>query len=444
MGMIDQLKEREEQNRPVRIGMIGGGKFGTMFMAQAQRIPGVHVLGVVDLDVEQARSNFILTGWPKERLMAPTLDTALQTQATHISDNVEDLINHPAIEIIIECTGNPIVAVEHALLAFAAGKHVISGTVEADAICGASLVSRAEDAGVIYSQAYGDQPAMTYELVDWARSSGWHVVSAGRGHKWKPEYRFSTPDTVYESWGTTAEQAKRGRQNPKMYNSFHDGTKPAIECAAICNATGLDAPTGGLTYPSGSVDDIPNLMRGRDAGGVLEREGQVEVINSIGPDGKELYHNIRTGVWVAVKAVTDYQKNCFEEYFVHTDDSGLYFCKFNMYHLIGLELGISVCNVGLRGESTGVSREFRADVVAVAKKDLKVGEVLDGEGGYCVAGQLRPSKISVPMKALPLGLTGEARMIKDVATDTILTYDDVKIDEKLLAFKLRKECEAMI
>ena len=444
MGMIDQLKEREEQNRPVRIGMIGGGKFGTMFMAQAQRIPGIHVLGVVDLDVEQARSNFILTGWPKERLMAPTLDTALQTQATHISDNVEDLINHPAIEIIIECTGNPIVAVEHALLAFAAGKHVISGTVEADAICGAALVSRAEDAGVIYSQAYGDQPAMTYELVDWARSSGWHVVSAGRGHKWKPEYRFSTPDTVYESWGTTAEQAKRGRQNPKMNNSFHDGTKPAIECAAICNATGLDAPTGGLTYPSGSVDDIPNLMRGREAGGVLEREGQVEVINSIGPDGKELYHNIRTGVWVAVKAVTDYQKNCFEEYFVHTDDSGLYFCKFNMYHLIGLELGISVCNVGLRGESTGVSREYRADVVADAKKDLKVGEVLDGEGGYCVAGQLRPSKISVPMKALPLGLTGEARMIKDVATDTILTYDDVKIDEKLLAFKLRKECEAMI
>ena len=444
MGMIDQLKAREEQNRPVSIGMIGGGKFGTMFMAQAQRIPGVHILGVVDLDVEQARSNFILTGWPKERLMAPTLDTALQTQATHISDNVEDLINHPAIEIIIECTGNPIVAVEHALLAFAAGKHVISGTVEADAICGAALVSRAEDAGVIYSQAYGDQPAMTYELVDWARSSGWHVVSAGRGHKWKPEYRFSTPDTVYESWGTTAEQAKRGRQNPKMYNSFHDGTKPAIECAAICNATGLDAPTGGLTYPSGSVDDIPNLMRGRDAGGVLEREGQVEVINSIGPDGKELYHNIRTGVWVAVKAITDYQKNCFEEYFVHTDDSGLYFCKFNMYHLIGLELGISVCNVGLRGESTGVSRQFRADVVAVAKKDLKVGEVLDGEGGYCVAGQLRPSKISVPMKALPLGLTGEARMIKDVATDTILTYDDVKIDEKLLAFKLRKECEAMI
>ena len=185
-------------------------------------------------------------------------------------------------------------------------------------------------------------------------------------------------------------------------------------------------------------------MRERDAGGVLECEGQVEVINSIGPDGKELYHNIRTGVWVAVKAVTDYQKNCFEEYFVHTDDSGLYFCKFNMYHLIGLELGISVANVGLRGESTGVSREFRADVVAVAKKNLKVGEVLDGEGGYCVAGQLRPSNISVPMRALPLGLTGEARMIKDVSEDTILTYADVQIDEKLPAFKLRKECETMI
>ena len=121
MGMIDQLKAREEQKRPIRIGMIGGGKFGTMFMAQAQRIPGVHVLGVVDLDVEQARSNFMYAGWPKEKLNAPNLDIALKTEATNISANVHDLINHPAVEIIIECTGNPIVAIEHALLSLAAG-----------------------------------------------------------------------------------------------------------------------------------------------------------------------------------------------------------------------------------------------------------------------------------------------------------------------------------
>lgn len=444
MSLIDQLNARREEGRPIRVGMIGAGKFGTMFLAQALRIPGVHVLGVVDLDVTQARSNMVFAGWPTEQLSAASLGAAFQSGSTHIGDDAMALITHPAVEIIVECTGNPIVAVDHALAAFAAGKHVISGTVEADAICGAALVARAEAAGVIYSQAYGDQPAMTYELVDWARSSGFQVVAAGRGHKWKPEFRFSTPETIWNDWGLTKDQVDRSRSNSKMFNSFHDGTKPAIECAAICNATGLDAPSKGLTYPSGSVDDIPNLMRGRDVGGVLEAEGQVEVINSLRPDGTEIPRNIRTGVWVAIKALTEYQKNCFEEYFVHTDDSGLYFCKYNMYHLIGLELGMSVANVGIRGESTGASREFRADVVAVAKKALKVGEVLDGEGGYCVAGQLRPSHISVPTRALPLGLTGDARMIRDVPADTILTYDDVTIDEGLSAVELRRECEAMI
>ena len=444
MSLIDQLNVRQEEGRPIRIGMIGAGKFGTMFLAQVLRIPGMHVVGVVDLDVAQARSNMLLAGWPEEQLAASSLDAAFQSGRTFVGDDAMTMIAHPAIELIVECTGNPIVAVDHALAAFAAGKHVISGTVEADAICGAALVARAEEASVIYSQAYGDQPAMTCDLVDWARTSGFHVVSAGRGHKWKPEFRFSTPETIWKDWGLTQEQVERSRSNPKMFNSFHDGTKPAIECAAICSATGLDAPSEGLSYPSGSVDDIANLMRSREVGGVLEAEGQVEVINSLTPDGVEIPRNIRTGVWVAVKALTDYQKHCFEEYFVHTDDSGLYFCKFNMYHLIGLELGMSIANVGIRGESTGTSREFRADVVAVAKRDLKVGEVLDGEGGYCVAGQLRPSMLSVPMRALPLGLTGDARMIRDVRADTILTYDDVTIDERLAATRLRRECEAMV
>lgn len=443
MSLIDQLNAREEEGRPIRVGMIGAGKFGTMFLAQALRIPGVHVVGVVDLDVAQARSNMAYAGWSEERLAA-SFAGALQSGTTHVGDDAMALIAHPAVEIIVECTGNPIVAVDHALAAFAAGKHVISGTVEADAICGAALVARAEAAGVIYSQAYGDQPAMAYELVDWARTSGFHVVAAGRGHKWKPEFRFSTPETVWNDWGLTQHQVDRSRSNSKMFNSFHDGTKPAIESAALCNATGLDAPSEGLTYPSGSVDDIANLMRPREEGGALEAEGQVAVINSLTPDGEVIPRDIRTGVWVAVKALTEYQKNCFEEYFVHTDDSGLYFCKYNMYHLIGLELGMSVANVGLRGEATGVSREFRADVVAVSKKALKAGEILDGEGGYCVAGQLRPSLVSVPMRALPLGLTGDATMVRDVPADTILTYDDVAFAEDRSAVTLRRECEAMV
>ncbi|MFY9237920.1 MAG: flagellar biosynthesis protein FlgA [Roseovarius sp.] len=444
MGLYEQLQQREAQGTPLRVGLIGAGKFGTMFLAQVLRIPGIHVVGVADLRVDVAKSNMIYAGWAADRIEAASLDAALSSGETHVGPDAMALIAHHGVEILIECTGNPVIAVDHALAAFAAGKHVISATVEADAVCGAALVKRAEAAGVIYSQAYGDQPAMTVELVDWARTCGFEVAAAGRGHKWKPEYRFSTPDTIWDYWGVTAEKAERGRLNPKMFNSFLDGTKPAIESAAISNATGLNAPTNGLTYPPGAIDDIASLMRPRDAGGVLEEAGMVEVISSFAPDGTLIPNDIRQGVWVVVKATSDYVKNCFEEYMVSTDDSGLYYCNFKRFHLIGLELGLSVGSGGIRGEATGTSREFRSDVVAVSKKAMKAGEILDGEGGYCVAGQLRPSRISVPMRALPLGLTGDIKLIRDVAVDTVLTYDDVEIDETLAAVILRRECEAMV
>lgn len=444
MGLFEQLQERQEQNTPVCVGVIGAGKFGTMFLAQVLRIPGVHVVGVADLMVDVAKSNMAYAGWSPEQMEAQSLDDALRSGGTHVGQDAMALIGFSGVEIVIECTGNPVIAIDHALAAFAAGKHMISATVEADAVCGAALVSRAKQAGVIYSQAYGDQPAMTVELVDWARTCGFEVAAAGRGHKWKPEFRFSTPDTIWDYWGVTAEKAKRGRLNPKMFNSFLDGTKPAIESAAISNATGLNAPQNGLAFPPGSIADIANLMRPRSEGGVLEEAGMVEVVSSVADDGSMIPYDIRQGVWVVVKATTDYQKNCLEEYMVSTDDSGRYYCNYKRYHLIGLELGLSVGSVGIRKEATGASKQFRSDVVAVAKKNLKAGEMLDGEGGYCVAGQLRPTRISVPMRALPLGLTGDIKLVRDVAVDTILTYDDVQIDEGLNAVKLRRECEAMV
>ena len=444
MSLYRQLQMRAEEQRPLRVGVIGAGKFGTMFLAQAVRLPGVHVVGIADLAVAQARSNLALAEWPAEQYGAASLDAALQSGATFVGDNAAALITHPAIEIIVECTGNPVVAVEHLTAAFAAGKHVISATVEADALCGAALARTARKAGVIYSMASGDQPALVCELVDWARTCGFEVAAAGRGHKWRPEFRHSTPDTIWQNWGLTAEQAERGRLNPKMFNSFLDGTKPAIESSAIANACGLSVPTGGLAYPSGSIDDLPNLMRPVDEGGVLEGPGMVEVLNSLDADGAQIDYDIRMGVWVCVRAVTEYQRRCFEEYKVRTDSSGRYMCNYKRWHLIGLELGMSVANVGLRGEATGVADSFRADVVAVAKRDLMAGEMLDGEGGYTVAGQLRPSSVSVPMQALPLGLSGGIRLRRPVKVDTILTYDDVELDAGLTAVRLRREVEAMV
>lgn len=442
MSLYTQLLARQSSNTPIRVGVIGAGKFGSMFLSQAAIIPGIHVVGIADLNVAQAKSNLANSHWPQEKYSASSFDDALKHGSTFVGDNVEALVAHPAIDIIVEATGNPIVAADHVLMAFAHGKHVISATVELDSFAGLAVAREAEKAGVTYSMAYGDQPAMTCELVDWARTCGFNVAAAGRGHKWHPDFRFSTPDTVWDHWGLTLEQVEAGRLNPKMFNSFLDGTKPAIESAAIANACGLSVPTNGLAYPLGSIDDIPTLMRPREHGGVLEKSGMVEVINGLKEDASEFDYNIRMGVFVVVEAETEYQRKCFAEYKVTTDDTGRYMCQYKRWHLIGLELGMSVANVALRGEATGVAQDFIGDVVAVAKRDLKAGEMLDGEGGYTVAGQLRPSEISLPQKMLPLGLTGGLKMLRDVKADHVLTYEDVALDETLSAVKLRRSLEA--
>ncbi|MBO6816069.1 MAG: Gfo/Idh/MocA family oxidoreductase [Rhizobiaceae bacterium] len=439
MSLHEQLLKLSAQRKLIRVGVIGAGKFGSMFLSQAALIPGIHVIGIADLNVKQAKSNLLNSHWNEAKFGASSFDEALKHGTTYVCDSYEELVTHPVIDIIVEATGNPIVAADHILAAFNNGKHVVSATVELDSFCGIKLASLAKSAGVIYSMAYGDQPAMTCELVDWARTCGFKVAAAGRGHKWHPDYRFSTPDTVWNHWGLTLEQVEAGRLNPKMFNSFLDGTKPAIESAAIANACGLDVPENGLTYPLGSIDDIPSLMRPRQHGGVLEKSGMVEVINGLRDDGSEYGYNIRMGVFVVVEAETEYQRKCFAEYKVKTDDSGRYMCQYKRWHLIGLELGMSVANVALRGESTGVAREMIGDVVAVSKRDLKAGEILDGEGGYTVAGQLRPASASISGNMLPLGLTGGVKMKRDVAKDKVLLWDDVEVDETITAVKLRRD-----
>ncbi|MGH8689227.1 MAG: SAF domain-containing protein, partial [Burkholderiales bacterium] len=315
--------------------------------------------------------------------------------------------------------------------------------------------------------------------VDWARAAGFPVVAAGRGHKWLPHFAQSTPETVWgyygltpeqaqvgglnpkmfnsfldgskpaietsavcNATGLTPEQAKIGGLNPKMFNSFLDGSKPAIETSAVCNATGLTPAPGGLTYPAGSVDQIPNLMRPRAEGGVLHHKGQVEVVSSLQPDGTPIDYDIRFGVWVAFEGETEYIRRCFAEYGVKTDDSGRYACLYKRWHLIGLEVGISVASVGLRGEPTGCPTGFRADAVATAKRALKPGELLDGEGGYTVVGRLMPAADSLRLGCLPLGLAHGWKVLKPIAVGEPVRWSDVAVDGTVGAVRLRREMES--
>ena len=442
MSLQAKLAERGAQGRPLRVGLIGAGKFGTMYLAQVPKIAGVHVVGIADLAPGAAMANLQRAGWKAERYGAASLTDAVKQGTTHLSDDWEALVRHPQVDIVIECTGNPIAGVEHCLGGFANRKHVVNVTVEADALCGPMLARRAAEAGVVYSLAYGDQPALICELVDWARAAGFPVVAAGRGHKWLPHFAQSTPETVWGYYGLTAEDAYAGGLNPKMFNSFLDGSKPAIECTAVCNATGLVAPPDGLTYPPATIDEIPSVCRPIAEGGVLHQKGQVEVISSVTRDGRPVPYDIRFGVFVVFEGDTEYIRNCFKEYMVRTDPTGRYACMYKRWHLIGLEAGISVASVGLRGEPTGVATCFNADAIATAKRDLSAGDMLDGEGGYTVWGKLLPARKSMALGGLPLGLAQGAKLIRAVKAGTPLSWGDVTIDEALPAVRMRRAMEA--
>ena len=439
MSLHRQLAAREQ---PIRVGLIGAGKFGSMYLAQIPRTPGVHLVAIADLNPECACRNLERVGWAADRVKAASIDAALKDGNTHVGDDWQALVRHPAIDIVVECTGSPVHAVDHCLEAFAHGKHVVNVTVEADAFCGPLLAQRAAEVGVLYSLAFGDQPALICDLVDWARTCGFPVVAAGRGHKWLPHFAQSTPDTVWGYYGLTPEQAARGGLNPKMFNSFLDGSKPSIESTAVANATGLAVPSNGLLYPPASVEDIPFVTRPKSEGGVLEKKGMVEVISSLENDGRKIPYDIRMGVWVTVEGETGYIRNCFEEYNAHTDPTGRYFTLYKRWHLIGLEVGYSVASLALRREATGVAHCWNADVVATAKRDLQAGELLDGEGGYTVWGKLLPAKTSAAMGGLPLGLAHQVKVVRPVKQGQSLCWDDVAMDTTTRAYRLRREMEA--
>lgn len=442
MNLHRMLEERESRGRPIRVGLIGAGKFAAMYLAQVPRTPGIHLLGIADISPANARANLERVGWPEGRFASSSLDAALKERGTHLGDDWEALVSHPGVDIIVEATGNPPAAVEHVLAAFANGKHVVMVTVEADAFCGPLLAKRAAKAGLVYSLAYGDQPAIICDLVDWARAAGFPVVAAGRGHKWLPHFAQSTPETVWEYYGLTPEQARIGGLNPKMFNSFLDGSKPAIESTAVANATGLTPAPEGLSFPPASIEDIPYVMRPRSEGGHLHHKGQVEVISSLERDGRVIPYDVRFGVWVVFEGETEYIRRCFTEYGVRTDPTGRYACLYKRWHLIGLEMGISVASIGLRNEPTGAPRGFLADAVATAKRDLRPGEILDGEGGYTVVGRLMPSADSLAQDCLPLGLAHGVTLLHGVTAGSPVRWSNVAVDLSSEAVRVRKEMEA--
>ena len=430
MNLSHLLAARAEAGSPVRAGLIGAGKFGSMFLAQVPSTPGLNVPVIADLAPDRIGAACRAVGWDAARIAA-----------TRLCDTGEELIADPDVDVVIEATGNPGAGISHALAALHHGKHIIMVNVEADVLAGPLLAQKFRAAGLVYSMAYGDQPALTSELVDWARAAGFTVAAAGKGTKYLPAFHDVTPDDVWSHYGLTAQEAADAGMNSQMFNSFLDGTKSAIEMAAIANGCDLAAPQDGLLFPPCGTDDLQNFLRPRALGGMLERDGMVEVVSSLNRDGSDVANDLRWGVYVILKATNDYAAGCFRQYGLPVDETGQYAAMYKPFHLIGLELAISVLSAALRGEPTGQSRAFNADAVAIAKRDLAQGEVLDGEGGFTVWGRLMPSARSLQMNALPIGLAGGVAMRRAVKRGEVLRQSDVVLDGQDPALRLRREME---
>ena len=431
MSFQQLLETRLETKGPIGVGLIGAGKFGSMFLAQVPSSPGISVNAIADLKPDTARKNCEAVGWPDE----------LIAKCDFIEDGVA-LAARDDIDVIIDATGAPIAGIAHARAASANGKHIVMVNVEADVLAGPLLAREAAQAGTVYSMAYGDQPALVAELIDWARGCGFPVVAAGKGTQYLPSFHASTPETVWPHYGMDPEAAAAAGLNPQMFNSFIDGTKSAIEMAAIANGSGLRPPSNGLSFPPCSVGDLSTVLRPHNEGGILEHKGQVEVVSCLNRDGTEVPNHLRWGVYVVFEAPGAYTEACFKQYGVRTDSTGRYSALYRPFHLIGLELNISILSAALRGEATGTARGFVGDVASVAKRPLKAGELLDGEGGFTVWGKLIPAETSLEVGALPIGLAHNVKLMNDIGEGDIVHWSDVAIEETSDAVKTRKEMEA--
>ena len=409
----------QKLDKSINVAFIGCGKFVSMFLAQYNQLDKIIIDSIIELDIDRAKKNCINSGLNKEII-----------DKINFSKNLETIIDRD-IDVYVEATGNPIAGTIHAKKIIENKKHVIMVNVEADVLCGKYLSDLASKNNVICSMAYGDQPSLILEQIEWAKLNGFEVICAGKGTKYHPSFEYSTPETVWGHYGLTKERAENeSGMNPKMFNSFLCGDKSAIEMCAVSNATGLKCPENGLTFPPIGVYDIAKKLIPKSEGGIIDHSGQVEVISSIDLNKIEIPNDLRWGVYIVIKAQNEYVKNCFKDYGMVTDSSGSYSAIWRPYHYIGLELAQSIYSIVLDNKATGYTKNFNAEIASVAKKDLKVGEKLDGEGGYCARGRLISSKRSKAEKILPMGLTDDAILKKNIMKDEFISINDVELDLK--------------
>jgi predicted homoserine dehydrogenase-like protein len=436
--VFDLSRRLAARDVPVRVGVVGAGTFGRALVDSASAVDGLRVAGVADLDRDRAAQ--VLRGDAPERTDDPSaVREAVAAGRPVVTADATALIRSD-VDVILEATGVPAAGARHAYEAILADTHVVMATVEADTVVGPTLARLAERAGVVYTHAYGDQPALTVELVEWARLAGFEVVVAGQGRNLRAEDRYGTPDDALERFGFSPAYVAEHDPNPRLYNSFLDGTKMAVESCSVANATGLPPDTRGMHVPTAEISAIPDRLCPAADGGLLSETGVVDAVSTVYPDGSTTDTGFPYGVFVVVRAPNDRARAHLHEGVgggegVVTSADGGYALFHRPYHLPGVETTVSVALAAVRGDATGTARGRVAEAVAAAKRGLDPGERIAGGGGERVYGLVE--RAGATPDAVPLELLDGAELRRPVERDQTLTYEDVVVDRDSFLFHLR-------
>ncbi len=443
LNLPSKLAARDE---PIHVGVIGTGLFGTNLIDQVERVTGMTTAVAADIETEKAVNTLREAGVPGDEIAVTdgpdAADDVVKEGRRAVLADGRDLCRTD-VDVVVEATGLPHVGARHAYDAISDGKHVVMVTVEADTVVGPMLARLAENKGVTYSMAYGDQPSVICELYDWARTVGLDVVAAGKGNPYLAENAYGTPDDIWERIGFEEEFVEAHGLNPRMYNSFYDGTKVAVEMCAVANATGLEPDVPGMHLPTAEIPDIPNTLRPEADGGVLQNTGVVDTVSTLHPDGTSVSegHDIGFGVFIVTTTPTKRVQEYFEQYSgtgLYTASDGKYQVFYRPYHLPGIETSVSVANAALRNEPTGVPDRHVAEVVGAAKRDLEPGTTIDGGGGYTVYGRIESADAAAEADHVPLELLDGAEVTDTVPKDEAVTYDHVDVEADSFIYHLRR------
>ncbi|HVC34583.1 MAG TPA: SAF domain-containing protein [Chloroflexota bacterium] len=449
--LIEALEERAASGRPVRVALVGAGRFGTTVAAQLSQMPALRLSVVCDLRPENARGAWEAFGGQAavERLLpearsADDVASAVDEGRPVVTGSVEAAVGAP-VDVVVEATGLPEIAARAALEAIHAGHHVVMVTVEADVLLGSRLRRYAEQAGVVYTLTDGDQPAVTKRLCDWAKALGYQVVAAGRGTRFYPSDAVGVPEEAFARYGYSEDLVTRRRFNAQMYNSFRDGSKAQIEMCALANATGLVPDRRGMHEPAAGLADLPRLFARQEDGGLLERAGVVDLANCVGPDGQDVPGGMANGVFVVLGTDNAILREDLPFYGLPAAISGRYAAFYRPFHLCGIETPLSIAEAALLHRATAAPGLTPvADVIAVAKRDLRAGDVLDGSGGRNVRAVIERSEIARAGRFLPEGLAYGVPLRRDVARGEPITWEMVELRDNSLAVRLRREQDSLI